>query len=243
MSAKALPTPQISETGRGVEEGERILASDHGKTARLVEIGAGLRKKLAIGKADRDRDADLAFDLRLKAGERLGRARLVQPCGAGEIEKRFIERQRLDKRGQLQHRRADLAANGGVFRHVGPDDRCVWAKLERLEHRLRRVDAEGARNVAGGGDHPALAPANNQRLVTQGRIIALLDRRIERVAVDMRDRKGVKLLVLYEARAAAHGATPGLIARVVGGGEALTAERDHLAGHSHAAPRTPEESP
>ena len=65
----------------------------------------------------------------------------------------------------------------------------VRAELARLEHRHRRMHAEGARDVAGGRDHAALAAADDQRLVGERRVVALLDRGVEGVAIDMRDRR------------------------------------------------------
>ena len=38
-----------------------------------------------------------------------------------EIEKGFIDRQRLDQGRQRLHRVAHFAANPDIFRHVGPD--------------------------------------------------------------------------------------------------------------------------
>ena len=57
--------------------------------------------------------------------------------------------------------------------------------LQRLEHRHGRAHALDAGDVAGGRDDAALAAADDHRLVGQLRIVALLDRRIEGVAVDM----------------------------------------------------------
>ena len=75
----------------------------------------------------------------------------------------------------------------------GRNDRRVRAEPQRLEHRHGGSDAEGAREIAGGGDHAAVAAADDHRLVGERRVVALLDRGIERVAIDMGDRKGVEL--------------------------------------------------
>ena len=73
------------------------------------------------------------------------------------------------------------------------------AELACLEHRHRGVDAIGARHVAGGRDHATLAAADDQRLVVERRVVALLDRGVERVAVDMRDRERVESRVATAA--------------------------------------------
>ena len=57
----------------------------------------------------------------------------------------------------------------------------------RLEHRHRRADAVGARDVAAGGDDAAFAAADDHRLVGERGVVALFDRGVEGVAVDMRD--------------------------------------------------------
>ena len=56
-------------------------------------------------------------------------------------------------------------------------------------HRHRRADAERARLVAGRGDDAALADAaaDDDRLAAQARVVALLDRRVECVHVEMED--------------------------------------------------------
>ena len=68
----------------------------------------------------------------------------------------------------------------------------VRAELARLEHRHGRADAEGARHVAAGRDDAALAAADDHRLVGERRVVALLDRGVEGVAIDMRDRQRVR---------------------------------------------------
>ncbi len=65
-----------------------------------------------------------------------------------------------------------------------------------------------AGDVAGGGDDAALAAADDDRLVGKLRIVALLDRRIEGVAIDMGERQVDRVrLMPDEARAAAGRAT------------------------------------
>ena len=82
----------------------------------------------------------------------------------------------------------------------------LGAGLERLEHRHGRAHAIGPGDIAGGRDHPALAAADDHRLVQQGWVVALLDGRIERVAIDMRQTQGVALGVAQQPRRAAGGA-------------------------------------
>ena len=131
-------------------------------------------------------------------------------CGAGEIEKRLVDRQRLDQRRQRLHGVAHLAADADIFRHVGPDHGGVRAERQRLEHRHRRAHAIGARDVAGRRHHAALAAADDDGLVGELGIVALFDGGVERVAVDMGQRQRGQGVVADQARRAAGAAAPGL---------------------------------
>jgi len=147
---------------------------------------------------------------------------VVQALGAGQIEECLVDRQRLDQRGQRQHPRSDLAADGAVFFHVGWDHHGFRAQFERLEHRHRRAHALDAGDVAGGGDDAAPAATDDQRPVAQGRVVALFDRGVEGVAIDMGDVQPVEFWMGEETRAAA-GRAP-CRARV-GVAKAVAAER------------------
>ncbi len=179
------------------EKGLRFAGAQHRETPRLVEIGCDFGEEFVAGQPDRNGDPKLLLDVGGKARQRLGRRHAVQPRGAAEVEERLVDRQRFDERRQRQHHLADLAAGFGVFFHVGPDHFRLRAQAQRLEHRHRRFHAEGAGDVAGGGDDAALAAADDDRLGGKRRVVALLDRGVEGVAVDMGD---------GERRQARHGA-------------------------------------
>ena len=51
------------------QEINRLAPSDHGKAERLVEVRRDLGEELVIGKPDRDRNPDFAFDRCLKVGQ------------------------------------------------------------------------------------------------------------------------------------------------------------------------------
>ena len=89
------------------------------------------------------------------------------------------------------------------FSMSGRDDDRLGAGLQRLEHRHGRAHALDAGDVAGGRDDAALAAADDHRLVLQLRIVALLDRRIEGVAVDMGEMQLAELGMVEQPRAAA----------------------------------------
>src|SRR4051812_21014260 len=106
------------------------------------------------------------------------------------------------------------------------------AEAPRFEHRHRRADAEGSRDVTSGRHDAALAATDNQRLVGQRRVVALLDRGVEGVAIDVADGEGVELRVAQDARREARGAAQGLS----GVAQAIAAERGH---HGRSRSQTP----
>ena len=61
------------------------------------------------------RDADLFLHLVGEAGEGEGRAAVMQPLRAGEVEKGLVDGDRLHQRRQLPHELAHLAARLAVF--------------------------------------------------------------------------------------------------------------------------------
>src|SRR5436190_14326785 len=98
---------------------------------------------------------------------------------------------------------AHLAPDPDIFRHVRRDHGRGRAQRQSLEHRHRRANAEGAGDVTGCRDHAALAAADNDRFVGERRIVALLDRGVERVAVDVGQCERGQLAVTNEARGTA----------------------------------------
>src|SRR4030088_3138384 len=98
-----LPTPQMKVTGFGAKKTPPLALAQQGKSTRLVEVGGELRQELVFRQADRHRDADLVLDRAREAGERTGGRAAVQPLGAGKIEERLVDRQRLDQRREIEH--------------------------------------------------------------------------------------------------------------------------------------------
>ena len=122
------------------------------------------------------------------------------------------------------HQRAHLAPDTHIFRHVGLDHPGVWAQLPRLEHRHRGFYPKGAGDIAGRRHHAAMAAADDHRLLRQRRIVALLDRRIEGVAIHMRNRHAGDLGMAHHPRRAACGAAGKLLRHI---GKAVAAEARH----------------
>ena len=190
------------------EKSERLSFADHREAARFVEVGRDLGEELAVGEPHRNGDADLGFHRRRETRQYPGRRLAMKLLGPREVEECLVDGDRLDQWRQREHHLANLPANADIFLHVRLDHHGVRAGVQRLEHRHRRAHAADAGDVACGRHHAALAAADDHRPVAQGGVVALLDRRIERVAVDVSERQGIKLRVAQQARAAARLASP-----------------------------------
>ena len=114
------------------------------------------------------------------------------PRVLGHVEVGLVERERLDPRRDRAEDLEDRLRRGAILLEVGPDDRQVRAEPDGARHRHRRAHAERPRLVAGRGDHAAAggAAADGDRLAAQRGIVALLDRRVEGVHVDVEDAAG-----------------------------------------------------
>lgn len=195
-------------------------AADDGEAAGFVEFGCHLGEELVVREPDGDGEVELALDAPLEPGEQDRGRGPVQAFGAGEIEEGFIERERFDEGGKLGHHRADLARDLDVMGHAGFDHDGFGAASAGLEHRHGGPDPAGAGEVAGGGDHAALAAADDERHIRKLRIVPLFDRSVERVAIHVRNGEVAEFRVAEDARTAALRAPAGLGPF----GEAISAE-------------------
>jgi hypothetical protein len=217
----------------------RFRSSDHGKPARLVEIGGNLGEELVAGEANGDGDADLIFNAPSEAYQCFRRWSAMHSPGPRQIQKSLVDRKRLDQGRRREHQLAHVFAGLAVLRHVWRDHHRIGTKLQRLEHRHCRTDAGETGDVAAGRDHPAMAAADDHRAIPQAWIVAFLDGGVERIAIDMRDRKEVQFGVLDAAPFAALDAAPPRRKRRRRAAAAATSAHCH----NQAAPRTPLESP
>ena len=116
-----LPTPQIRPTGL---DARKVVAS----ASPITEKPRGFSKSEAILARNllKERPIDtvmpISFSMRLlQAGERQRRRPVVQPLGAGHVHEGFVDRQRLDQRGERLHQLAHLAPDAAVFLEVRAD--------------------------------------------------------------------------------------------------------------------------
>ena len=101
------------------------------------------------------------------------------------VEERLVDRQPLDERRRVVEDRVESLARLGVRRHPRRHDDRVGAEPARLPAAHRRPDAARLRLVARCEDDPA---AHDHGAAAQAGIVALLDRREERVRVGVQDR-------------------------------------------------------
>ena len=186
----AWPTPQISETGWRARKSRVSARPMMAKPRGLSRSEAILARNLLCERPTETVMPSSASMRDCRRARRTAGGRVVQALGAGEVEEGLVERERLDQRGQLEHHGADGAGDLEVALHPGRHHHRLGAELQRLEHRHGGADALDAGDVAGGGDDAAAAAADDDRAVAQARVVALLDRGIEGVAVEMGDGRG-----------------------------------------------------
>ena len=109
---------------------------------------------------------------------------------AGDVEEGLVERDTLDERRERVEDVVDAPAVVGVDVVATRHEDGVGAQATGAHRRHRRPDAVGAGLVGAGRDHASVARAtDDDRLALQRRIEQDLDRREERVHVDVQDRR------------------------------------------------------
>jgi hypothetical protein len=156
----------------------------------------------------------------------------MQSRCAGKIKEGLIDGERLDEGRQLEHKLAHLFANGGIFPDIRLNDNGLRAKCQGFEHRHGGFHAFDTCHIAGRGDNPAGAAADNNGSVLDIRIVALLDRCIEGIAINMGNGKLMYFRMPFKPRPPAIPA-----ARVMGGNfrQAVTAKSQRRQFFAHAA--------
>ena len=188
------PTPQSRRTGSGARKAASVAGSDHRQAVGLAHVGGDLGHELGARDADRGGELRLVADRLLEvAADRLAGAE--RPLAAGRVEERLVDRDRLDAVAEALQDRHDARGLARVALHVGVQIDAFRAAAPRLGDRHRARDAEAPRLVGRGRDDAAPASAlrvgaDDHGLAAQLGPVALLDRRVERVHVDVQDRAG-----------------------------------------------------
>ena len=177
-----------------VEAGEerRLLPGNHDdEAARLARVASDLRDDLARRDSERAREARTGAHRRLHG---LGDdARLEEVArDLAEVEVSLVDPGLLDGRDDPAHRRPDVPRVLAVERVARPDEDRVRAAADRLGRAHRRMDPEPPRDVVRGRDDaaPLRVAADDERLLAQLGVLELLDGRVERVEIEVRDDAG-----------------------------------------------------
>ena len=185
LAAVTGPTPQSRSTGSGCRNSSSPSGGTTSRPSGFATPLATLARNFVratptvIGRPTRSRTSR--------------RSRAAISTGVPEIrahpahvEERLVDREPLDERRRvvedLEHRLARL----GVRRHARRDDDRVGAQPARLPAAHRGADAERLRLVARREHDPA---ADDDGPAAQPRVVALLDRRVERVDIGVQDRR------------------------------------------------------
>src|SRR5579875_2939854 len=172
---------------QGLDESRPHPGGDDEQPVRLAVIRGELGEKLVVGDAGRGRQAGFGADPGPDLFGDFGRRgdALEVFCN---VEIGLIERQWLDERRVFGEDPADLKRDRPIDLKARFDEDQIRASALGRERGHRGADAELARFIAGGGDHPALPrSADRDRLAAQLRIVALFDRGVEGIHVDMDD--------------------------------------------------------
>jgi hypothetical protein len=173
-----------------VEERHRVALGNHEQAVGLALAARELRDELRRGNADRAGEARARVHLVADApGDFGGRAK--QSHGAGDVEKRLVDREWFDEGRELAEDRHDGIGGLAVLVHVPRDDGGARRELERPRHWHRGVHTERPSLVARRRhDAAAARAANDDELPTEFGALEQLDRDEECVHVDVENRRG-----------------------------------------------------
>ena len=184
------PTPQSRPTGSGSRKA-RTSSGDTSQSPSGLASSLAIFATILVGAMPTETASSSSSRTARRSASPATRGGAEQALGAGEIEERLVERDRLHQRREAREDREHLARHRRVLAHVAAQEDPVGTEPPRLEARHRRVHAEDARLVARRRHHAARPrPADDHRLAAQLRPVALLDRRVERVHVGVQDDAG-----------------------------------------------------
>ena len=172
---------------QGFDEYRSHSGSDYEEPVRLAVIRGKLGEELVVGDAGRGRELGFGADPCPDFFRDLCRRDDALEV-FGDIKIRLVERQWLDDRRVFGEDLPDLERDRLVDVEPRLYENQIRAFSLSRERRHRGAHAELARFVARGRDDAAFPrSADRDRLPTQRRIVALFDRCVERIHVDMDD--------------------------------------------------------
>ena len=189
LARRVADAPQARHRQR-VEEREHAVGRHDAQAVGLVDVRSDLRGELDRRDTDgRDEGQLGAHALLDRGGDR--RAIAEQALAPRAVEERLVEREAFDVGREVAEDAEERARRGDVPVHVVTNDDRLGAPAQRLCHRHRARDAERARLVGARRDHATARGSTDEHgLLAQRWIVPLLDRRVERVEVDVQDRAG-----------------------------------------------------
>ena len=182
------PTPQSASTGSFCRKASTRSGAITVRPSGLRQADAIFARNL-LGATPAEAVRPVVFpDQRLDPLRHVHGQRLA-PGVLGHVEVRLVERQRLDERRHRPEDREHLLRHRPVLREVRPDDDQVGTEAHGPRHRNGRAHAKRPRLVAGRRHDAARRgrPADRHGPAPQFGPVALLDRRVERVHVDVDD--------------------------------------------------------
>ena len=164
-----------------------VFRLDHEKTIGLTPVGGDLRKELVRCYTSRCNKRKLFANLTTDGDRYLGR-RWQAGFVFCHVKIGFVKRQRFDQIGMTLEDRPYCTRNSLVASKVRRDKDCPWAKPLRRYSRHCRTNPKPRCFVGSRTNDGSLSlPGHHDWLAAQRRIVALLDRRIKSVYVDMND--------------------------------------------------------
>jgi hypothetical protein len=166
-----------------VQERQLLVRRDHQQSVRFADAAGHLGQELGASHPDRDRQTGLFAHLGAQPGRDVA-GRAAQPAEPADLEERLVDRDALDERGGVAEDLEDRLAGRRVGGHPGRHHDRLWTERPGLPDPHRGADAEGFGLVAG-GQHDT--HAHEHRAIAQCGVVALLDRRVERIQIGVQD--------------------------------------------------------
>lgn len=173
-----------------VYEGLGSIRVDRAEAVRLSPIACDLREELVVGNAGTCNKSQLPPNVRLDATGNF--STLSDPKLVGRnVEIRLVERQGLNQIRITAENCVDLAGYLSIVLQSGFNENQIRTKRFCFRTRHGASDAVSAGFVACGCDNPPpLGMADGNRTTAKSRIVALLNRGIKRIHVDVDDAAG-----------------------------------------------------
>src|SRR5579872_706075 len=161
---------------------------DNDEPVGLLDIAGDLGEKFIGGDADRRDEPQALSDLALDAPADFNR-RTEEQLAPRHVDKRFVERERLDDRRKAIQDLANLFGHLGIKIEPGAQHDCVRTKPERGRCGHGAMNAELANGIIRRRHHaaPLGRPPDNERLPHELGPLAFLDRGVEGIHVDVED--------------------------------------------------------